>query len=305
MKKLFILLITVLFAAAGFSQKYERIHSPTEHFYSVKAEMELEYTSDMFFDVFENRIVFDYKMVSPFFLDFNLNDLLFFKAEPSEFLGYEGGFMSANSYFIDSKGIREISAGMTTFTKYFNKSTSPAESAESNLTGQIRQSPEISFSLVGLSKYLKSKQRPELTLFISSEACENFEQNVSGVIKSSDAQGGSFTITENLTIPMVIAYQGQSYPDKLIEAQDLSNTKDMSHKDYCIWLDNFQSDFYKTLPKIDALSLVEYLINPKGVYEIPFSGFLKSTKYKESFTFKGKIKVYGEKRFKHWVGENL
>jgi len=305
MKRIYILITISFVAAFGYSQKYEKIHTPTEHFYSVKAELELEYTSDVIFDVFETRIVSEYKMVSPFFLDFNLNDLHFFKAEPTEFLGYEGDFMSANSYFIDSKGIREISAGMTTFTKYFNKSTSPAESAESNLTGQIRQSPEISFSLVGLSKYLKSNQRPELTLLISSEACENFEQNVSGEIKSSDAQGGSFTITENLTIGMVINYQGQSYPDKLIEAEKRSNTKEMSHKEYCIWLDNFQSDFYKTLPKIDAFTLVEYLISPKGVYEVPFSGFIKSSEFKESFTFKGKIKVFGEKRFKHWVGENL
>lgn len=305
MKRTWILAFTLLVSLSGISQKYERIHGTTDQSYAVKAELELEYTSEVHDKTFETRVVSDFRMVSPFFLDFNLNDLLFFKAEPSEFIGYEGNFMSANSHFIDSKGINEISAGMTKFTKYFNKSTSPGETSESNLTGQIRQSPVIDFSLVGLSKYLKSRQKPELTLFISAEANENYEQNVSGLIKYSNAEGGAISITDNLKIGMVMAYQGLAYPYKLTEAKSVNNTQNMSDREYCIWLDNFDAVFYKTLPKIDALSLVEYLINPKGVYEVPFTGFLKSNEYEETFTFKGKLRVYGEKRFKHWVGENL
>ncbi len=299
------MVFTLLVSLLGFSQKYERIHGPTDQSYAVKAELELEYTSEVHDKTFETRVVSDFRMVSPFFLDFNLNDLLFFKAEPSEFIGYEGNFMSANSHFIDSKGINEISAGMTKFTKYFNKSTSPGETSESNLTGQIRQSPVIDFSLVGLSKYLKSRQKPELTLFISAEANENYEQNVSGSIKYSNTEGGAISITDNLKIGMTIAYNGLSYGYKLTEAKSANNTQNMSDKEYCLWLDDFDAAFYKTLPKIDALSLVEYLINPKGVYEVPFTGFLKSNEYEETFTFKGKLRVYGEKRFKYWVGENL
>lgn len=31
------------------------------------------------------------------------------------------------------------------------------------------------------------------------------------------------------------------------------------------FIENFKVDFYKTLPKIDVLPLIDYFINPKGI----------------------------------------
>jgi len=64
------------------------------------------------------------------------------------------------------------------------------------------------------------------------------------------------------------------------------------------FIENFKVDFYKTLPKIDVLPLIDYFINPKGIYEVPFSGY-ESAEHEEKFTFKGKLRVYGEKRYKY------
>lgn len=304
LKNFGIVLVCTLLANAVGAQPYQKIHGPSEFDYSVKAEIELEYASEVVFNTYDQTFKREYRLKAPFFLAFNLNDLKFFKAEPSEFIGYEDNFMSSNYVFSDSENQHEITAGMMLVSGMYMKSESPAEIQEQKLAGAIGTSPEINFSLLGLSRQLQTGKNPMFTLFISASPCPNCEQEVKGYGKFTSQEGNTLTVTEGLTLDLTMNSKGESYGADFVNALMANNLLEADKKVKDTFEEGFMIDYYKNLMKIEALPLIDYLMNPQGVYEVPFEGFIKTTTdIPETTTFKGKLKVYGEKRYKFWVGQ--
>jgi len=286
------------------AQKFERLHGVTKYDYSVKAELELEYTSKMFFPDRNERLQQKYRLKAPFFIQYNLNDLKFFRAEPKEFIGYEDNFLSSNYTFSDSKNQNETSAGMMQVADLFQKSESPAETTEQKLNGEIGMSPDINFSLLGLSKQLKSGNKPQFTLFISASPCPNCEQKVRGAAKYTSSDGNSLSVNEGLTLDVNLHSLGLSYGTDLTKAFIEHNLVEADKKEKDRFEDGFKIEYYKSLPKIEAIPLIDFLIVPKGTYEIPLEGYINtSTDIPETTHFKGKLKIYGDKLYRHWAGE--
>jgi hypothetical protein len=304
LKNFGIVLVCTLLASAAGAQPYQKIHGPSGFDYSVKAEIELEYASEIVFSTFSQTFKREYQLKAPFFLAFNLNDLKFFKAEPSEFIGYEDNFMNSSYVFSDSENQHEITAGMMLVSGMYMKSESPAEIQEQKLAGAIGTSPEINFSLLGLSRQLRTGKKPMFTLFISASPCPNCEQEVKGYGKFTSQEGNTFTVTEGLTLDVTMNSKGESYETDLVNALMANNLLEADKKVKNTFEEGFMIEYYKDLMKIEALPLIDYLMNPKGVYEIPFAGFIKTTTaIPETTTFKGKLIVYGEKRYQFWVAQ--
>jgi hypothetical protein len=65
----------------------------------------------------------------------------------------------------------------------------------------------------------------------------------------------------------------------------------------------FTDNYFKDMPKIDASILIDFLLNPKETIEFPISGFTKSPDGTENMTYKGSLKIYGDKIYKFWIGK--
>ncbi len=120
MKKiLFVLFLIVLCTIKSFSQyAYERLHGISEADYSLKTELILDYN----YLVKINKETEDYQsgslsFKSYGFLNFNKNDLSFFKAEPKEFIETPL-LIDIDCCFSDSKGQNEEVAGLTNITEF-------------------------------------------------------------------------------------------------------------------------------------------------------------------------------------------
>jgi len=295
---LLLLATNVIFA----QNKYERAHGVTQYDYSLKAELELEYTSDVNFVEVNTKILNAYKLKSPFFLQYNLNDLKFFRAEPDKFIGYEDHFIDSNYGFSDSRNENEILAGMMQ-ADVLQKSEGDAVTTEQKLSGAMGCSIDVNFCLLGLKDQLKTGLKPKLTLFFSAPSCRNCDQqNVNGYAKTLLPDGNNFTVTDGLTLEVPMEY-GLSYANDFINILMDRNMLESEKREKDKIEEEFKVNYYKNLPKIDAFSLVDFLISPKGVYEVLFEGSVKTEGLiPENTHFKGKLKIYGDKLYKFWVG---
>ena len=67
--------------------------------------------------------------------------------------------------------------------------------------------------------------------------------------------------------------------------------------------DAFADNYYKDMPRINADSVINFLLNPKGEIEFPISGFFNSPDSAETMIYKGSIKFDGDKIYKFWSGD--
>lgn len=295
--KIYLLLfLTVLCVPVSFSQQaYQRLHGITESDYSLKAELILEYNYTVKFnDESANAQSGSLSFDSQGFLNFNKNDLLYFMAEPNEFIE-NPLLIDLDCCFSDSKGQNEEPAGFTNISEYVSM-TEEGIKSEINLKGSQQSTVGVVFSLYDAERKIKAGNKGyEFRLTFRHDECKSCDQkDVTGYIRYQD-----ITITDDLRLDGRII-NSVRFNEYLADALMGKNFADNKLK----WTfeDRFADNYFKDMPRIDAAKLINFLLNPKGTIEFPISGFTKSPDGTENMTYKGSLKVYGDQIYKFWQG---
>jgi hypothetical protein len=279
-------------------QTYSRTHGITGSDYSIKSELVLDYSYSVK-DVQGpgNSQTGTLHFKSPAFLNFNKNDLLYFKAEPLEFIATPL-LIDASCCFSGSEGSNEEVAGYTWINEHVTI-IQDGESSEISLTGEQLSSVKIVFKMVDLENKVKNGQNNlQFRLEFYHDECSGCEQkNVSGFIKY-----GEMKITDNLRLDgrIVNSVRFNEYLNNALMENNMAGKDD---KTKWAFEDSFTDNYFKDMPMIDANRLIDFLLNPKGVIEFPFSGFVNSPDGAEKMTFKGLLRLYGDKFYKFMISE--
>lgn len=284
--------VTVSFS----QQAYQRLHSISESDYSLKTELELDYNYTVnLIEESAHHQSCSLTFNSPGFLNFNKNDLLFFKAEPREFIETPL-LIDIDCCFSDSKGQNDEVAGFTLIAEHVNIAEGDVKS-EINLRGSQMSTVEVAFSLYDAEQKIKSGNKDyEFRLAFKHDECKSCDQkDVTGYIRYLD-----ITISDDLRLDGRII-NSVRFNDYLSEAFIGKNFADNKLK----WAfeDRFTDNYYKDMPRIDAARLIDFLLNPKGIIEFSISGFTKSPDGAENITYKGSLKIYGDMIYKFWQGK--
>lgn len=298
-KILFVLFLIVHCTITSFSQRaYERLHGISEADYSLKTELILDYN----YLVKTNKETANYQsgslsFKSYGFLNFNKNDLLFFKAEPKEFIETPL-LIDIDCCFSDSKGQNEEVAGLTNITEIVVIKEDDVKS-EINLKGSQLSTVEIAFSLYNAEQNIKSGNKDyQFRLTFKHDECKSCDQkDVMGYIRYQD-----MTITDDLRLDgrIINSIRFNEYLNQAFMENNMAGKDD---KLKWAFKDRFTDNYFKDMPKIDAARLIDFLLNPKGTIEFPISGFTKSPDGTENITYKGSLKIYGDMIYKFWQGE--
>lgn len=300
-KILQVFVLLALFVCQSYSQQsYQKLHGITESNYAIKAELDLNYTySNAVNDGSDSKQVGTISFKSPSFLNFNRNDLLYFKSEPGEFI-YDPLQIETTCFFSDSKGIVNEAAGFTYIVEHINM-TAPEGSSEISLKGYQMSSVEVGFILFDFAEKAKTGRKDfTFRLTFNHENCPTCEQKeVAGFIRYIEMM-----ITEDLRLDGRTV-NGPAFNGLLVQAltdNDMTG-KAKDDKKKQAFIDTFTDNYFKDMPQIDANRLIDFLINPKGVCEFPVAGFVNSPDGTEKMTYKGTLKLNGDKVYKFWQGE--
>lgn len=287
---LFIVLCTPISIA---QQIYSKIHGITESDYSIKSELVLDYSYTIK-DVLGpgNSQTGTLHFKSPAFLNFNRNDLSFFKAEPSEFIATPL-LIDASCCFSDSEGSDEENAGYTWINEYVTM-IQDGESSEISLTGEQLSSVKIVFTMVDLKNKVNDGQKNlQFRLEFFHDECSSCEQkDVTGYITYGDMK-----MTDGLRLDgrIVSSVRFNEYLNQALMDNNMAGKDD---KTKWAFEDSFTDNYFKDMPMIDANRLIDFLLNPKGVIEFPISGFLNSPDGAEKMIYTGSLRLYGDKIYK-------
>lgn len=290
--KAFLFLIFIVFrtSVSDAQQAYSRTHGVTGSDYSIKSELELDYSysvKDVLGPGNSQAGTLHYK--SPGFLNFNKNDLLYFKAEPVDFIATPV-LIDVSCCFSDSEDNNEKVAGYTGIIEHVT-SIQDGVNSEISLSGEQLSSVKISFKLYDFEEKVKSGQKNfEFRLEFNHDECPGCEQkNVTGYI-SYDVM----KITDNLRLDgrIISSVRFNEYFNKAFMENNIAGKDD---KTKWAFEDRFANNYFKDMPRIDADKLIDFLLNPGGTIEFPISGFVNSPDGAEKMTFKGSLRLYGDK----------
>lgn len=298
--KIFLVLFLIVHCTTTlFSQHaYERLHGISEADYSLKTELVLDYN----YMVKSNNETVNYQsgslsFKSYGFLNFNKNDLLFFKAEPEEFIETPL-LIDIDCCFSDSKGQNEEVAGFTNITELVVIKEDDVKS-EINLKGSQLSTVEIAFSLCDALQNIKSGNKDyQFRLTFRHDVCNSCDQkDVMGYTQYQD-----MTITDDLRLDgrIINSIRFNEYLNQVFMENNMAGKDDKLKRAFEY---RFTDNYFKDMPKIDASILIDFLLNPKETIEFPISGFTKSPDGTENMTYKGSLKIYGDKIYKFWIGK--
>lgn len=297
--QIFIFLVLISFEIFS-QQSYQKLHGITESNYAIRAELDLNYTYSITVnDGAITRQVGSIAFKSPSFLNFNRNDLLYFKAEPGEFI-YDKLQIETNGFFSDSKGLVNETAGFTSIDEHVDVTDSEGNS-EISLKGYQLSSVEVGFILSDFAEKVKSGRKDfTFRLTFKHEVCPTCEQkDVTGFIRMLDMM-----LTDEFRLDGRIV-NGQVFNAMLVQAL-IDNDfigKAGDDKKKQAFIDKFTDNYFRDMPQVDANRLIDFLINPTGVWEFPIAGFVNSPDGTEKMTYKGTLKLDGENVFNFWKGE--
>lgn len=301
MKTKIFLLLFLMMLCSTFSdaqQVYNKLHGDSGSGYSIKCELELDYSywvKDVQGPGNSQTGTLHFK--SPAFLHFNKNDLLYFNAEPQDFIATPL-LIDATCCFSDSEGSNEMVAGFTRISEHVTVIQDDVIS-EISLTGEQLSSVNIVFKMVDLENKVKNGQKNfQFRLEFNHDECSGCEQKgVTGFIRYGDMK-----MTDNLRLDGRIV-SSVRFNEFLNQASLENNMAGKEDRAKWAFEDRFTNNYFKDMPMIDADRLIEFLLNPGGIIEFPVSGFVNSPDGAEKMTYKGSLRLYGDKVYKFWKSE--
>ncbi len=309
-----LLLITTL--SSYCQQTYEPLHSVTGYDYFVPGELELEYQGKTVFKELNTAQDRSYHIVSPVILHFNLNDLIYFKAQPEDFTGYVENHYDAQNGF--SGGLIDILYNGTEDGENWMmvdehiKTREGEEVREIKVKGEAYPVIQIHFSIPDYPEAYKSgleKLLFRIAFSAPSDLSMEYQRNISVEYNSNseNASDSAEILIDEETIrkleavdPALAEEMRQSarilndaatflIPGLSLEvgcgtffgldlAEELveNNLVEASEEVKDQFSIKFEKNYFSNMPVIPALPLINFLISAKGVYEIPFSGSFAS-----------------------------
>ena len=252
---LYLFLLVMFFPFTIQSQTdYQPLYSLSDYNYLIIGELELEFSNSVNFLELSSRHEGFYIIKTPIVVMFNLNDLKFFKADPLAYLGneYDEVLVSTPLYpltYLPENSLMQVDAHF--------KSWEYDQLTEIKAKGKLSPILQIEFNHVTFTSALSKNQ--ELTFRINIfGVSDSFTQQteVSGYGKMGD-----FTITEGFQIPLSIGC-GTFFSFDLSEALILNQANLQDNQSQNQFETEFNKNYFKDLPEIPAMPLIDFLINP-------------------------------------------
>jgi len=313
---------------------YEPIHSPSGSDYIIKGELELKITNAIDFkNESKNKEEGTYTIKSPVFLAFNLNDLKFFKAQPKEFVRYVENQYEASSGWFVAGSLMDIGSGygngndwmwVDEHVKWWDN----GKLTEIKAHGEMNSEIKIAFSIpdypekhkTGLGQlefriaikisgtdtqrnvtveYDSRKQQESGTVLMDEASLKELEKAdpsaVAGIkegLKLMQESAGSHPSGLFVKVGCGIFYGAD-----LVNAEMANNlvAADAFNKEKLAFEGQFEQKYFKDLPRINAMNLVNFLLKPAGNYETPIVGSFSSNSDNgsERVTYNGILRLFG------------
>lgn len=334
MKFIYCFLIFVFIASSHFTEaqsNYEPLHGVTGHDYNIKGELELTFTHAI---DFKNGTKSEgtYRIKSPVLLSFNLNDLKFFKAQPKEFIGYVENQYDAYSGYSHG-GLMDIPQGgyqeeenwmwVDEHVKWWEN----GELTEVKAHGEIYPVLRGYFSIPDFpGKYKTGLDQLQFRVTISGTSDSQFHQTRNVVLDDNgkNSNGTKTGLIDEETLkkleladPVAAAEMkkaagllqtsapdlsvnvscGSFYGQDLVNALMANNLLEADKAEKEAFECPFEQAYFKNLPHVNAMKLINFLIKPVGNYETPVVGSFSSDSESgsEKATYNGTLRLYGNK----------
>lgn len=266
---------------------YQPLHSLSEYNYVMLGELELEFSNVVDFKSSGLKIDGTYQIKTPIMLAFNLNNLKFFKAQPLPFLGstYDETLIASTLYpyeYLEEAGEMKVDGHYHAWEN--------GDHYEVKASAQLYHFLEIDFNHASFNKKLKTGDKNlQFRLKISGRVDESVPQlGLTGY-----AKGGDMVLTEGFTLPVSIGC-GTFYGMDLVNALITNNLFGTDKNKQDRFEEQYEQEYYKDLPTIDAIPLIKFLIKPQGNYEVPFIGSFTSDSENgsEKANYKGVLRLF-------------
>jgi hypothetical protein len=328
----FIVLLVISSQITIAQSNYEPLHGVTGYDYNINGELELTFTHSIDFKN-GNKQEATYRIKSPVVLSFNLNDLKFFKANPKEFIGYVENPVIASCGYpcggglidIPQGGYREEESWM--WVDEHVKWWEDGELTEIKARGEIYPVLQGYFSIPDYpEKYKAGLDQLQFRVIIAGASDSKFHPTRNVVVEYFDSPTKRNAIDSNpfnaetmkkleLTDPALAADMrevagllqgftpdlsvnvgcGSFYGPDLVSALMANNLLEASKTQKEAFECPFEQAYFKDLPRINAMKLINFLIKPVGDYETPLVGSFSSDSKNgsEKATYQGVLKLYG------------
>lgn len=318
---------------------YEPIHGPTGYDYVIKGELALKITNAIDFkNENKNKEEGTYTIKSPVFLAFNLNDLKFFKAQPKEFVGYvEDQYIPSVGWFATGS-LMDIGSGYGEAENWMwvdehVKWWEDGKLTEIKAHGEINSDIKVGFSIPDYSEKYKAglgnlqfriamkisgnadtqrnvtveydsrKQQESGTVLMDEASLKELEKaDPSAVAKIREGlklmQEGSGSHPSNLFVNVSC---GAFYGADLVNAEMSAGLIGVENSKKEVFEAQFEQKYFKDLPRINAMKLINFLLKPAGNYETPIVGSFSSNSGNgsEKVTYNGTLKLFGNQMKKY------
>lgn len=338
---LYIFLFLTTFQLANAQNNYEPIHSPSGYDYIIKGELELKIANAIDFkNENKNKEEGIYTIKSPVFLAFNLNDLKFFKAQPKEFIDYVENQYVASSGWFATGSLMDIGNGYGEGTSWMRvdehvKWWENGELTEIKAHGEIDSDIKIAFSIPDYpEKYMSGLDKLQFRIAVKISGSADTQRNVTVEYDSRKQQKNSTPLMDEASLkelekadPSAVAgikeglklmQEGSgSHPSELfinvscgmfygtdLTVAEMANNLiavDAFNKEKLAFETQFEQKYFKNLPHINVMKLVDFLLKPVGNYETPIVGSFSSDSENgsEKITYNGTLKLFGSQMKKY------
>lgn len=332
-KGFFIVLIGISSQITIAQNNYEPLHGVSGHDYNIKGELDLTFTHSIDFKN-GNKQEATYHIKSPVVLSFNLNDLKFLKAQPSGFIGYVENPVIATCGYPCGGGLIDIPQGGYQEEENWMWVDEHAKWWEDGKLTEIKARGEIFPVLQGYfsipdypEKYKTGLDQLQFRMIIAGASDSKFHPTRNVVVdyfdsptKRNAAESSPVdaeTMKElELTDPALAADMkevvgllqgftpdlsvnvgcGSFYGLDLANAFMSNNLLEADKTKQEAFEFPFEQAYFKDLPRINAMKLINYLIKPAGNYETPINGsFSSDSEYgTEKAAYTGTLKLFGD-----------
>ena len=327
----FTFLITTQITEA--QNNYEPIHSPTGYDYIIKGELELKITNAIDFkSENKNKEEGTYTIKSPVFLAFNLNDLKFFKAQPKEFVGYvEDQYIPSVGWFATGS-LMDIGSGYGEAENWMwvdehVKWWEDGKLTEIKAHGEIEPDIKVVFSIpIYSEKYKAGLGNLQFRIAMKISGNADTQRNVTVEYDSRKPQESGMALMDDASLKELekadsSAVAGIKEGLKLMQEASGSHPSDLFVKVGCgifygadlvnaemvaglievekskkeVFEAQFEQKYFKDLPHINVMKLVNFLLKPVGNYETPIVGSFSSDSEfgSEKATYEGTLRLWG------------
>lgn len=264
---------------ANAQQKYEEETLLTEWERSMKGEI----IADIQFDT-PNGIA-KYHVKAPLFLDYNLNDLRFFAANPQKYItkAYQLNLVM-KGYFVDLENTVH-DAGMM-YAEEFVKGEDGGVTTEKRAKGYCNNGMAVRFEVLDFEKSVKENRKDlKYTIFITCEGTRTEQKNVTGYVRFGDT-----TITDGVELEVDL-------PEGAVDIEGLTEEIARDREK----MEAFNNKKLISLPSVDLNRLNGFLINPQGEFVFDFSGTLIEKCIGSKSYYSGAIRLDGDSVRKFFV----